>query len=337
MLWQDITIAGTGAWIPPIVPVPDPRDAPVVEPRPATLNGFTSAAIATDHTPTHMAARAGLKALRHADVAPADLSTLVHANFQDEDHYTPGTYLLRVLGGAHTVGYELCAASDGGAAALIAAAEHLTARPAAKAALVTAGARFPEQRWGGAREMGYVAGDTGAAAVLTRGTGFARLSATAQAVEPRLEVLTRAGTGHAGGGRPFPIEDSGLMPHMDTLQRATRRCVETVLDETDTKPGDVTHVVAIAIGSIVLDLVLAGSPLDLRCEDTSWTFGRHLGHAGPCDILLGLDRLFRSGTARAGDRVLVLSFGLGFRWTTALIEVTRDTTPAAPAARTRPE
>ncbi|MFE5326232.1 3-oxoacyl-[acyl-carrier-protein] synthase III C-terminal domain-containing protein [Embleya sp. NPDC056575] len=337
MLWQDITIAGTGAWIPPIVPVPDPRDAPVVEPRPATLNGFTSAAIATDHTPTHMAARAGLKALRHADVAPADLSALVHANFQDEDHYTPGTYLLRVLGGAHTVGYELCAASDGGAAALVAAAEHLTARPAAKAALVTAGARFPEQRWGGAREMGYVAGDTGAAAVLTRGTGFARLAATAQAVEPRLEVLTRARTGHPGGGRPFPIEDSGLMPHMDTLQRATRRCVETVLDETDTKPGDVTHVVAIAIGSIVLDLVLAGSPLDLRCEDTSWTFGRHLGHAGPCDILLGLDRLFRSGTARAGDRVLVLSFGLGFRWTTALIEVTRDTNPAAPAARTHPE
>ncbi|MFF2729765.1 3-oxoacyl-[acyl-carrier-protein] synthase III C-terminal domain-containing protein [Streptomyces sp. NPDC058008] len=333
MLWQDITIAGTGAWVPPIKREHEPWGSPdTAQPSMAALNGFTSAAVSTDHTATQMAARAGLKALRHADVTGTDLSLVVHAHFQDEDHYTPAPYLLRVLGGPDTTGIEVGAASDGGAAALVTAAEHLTARPHANAALVTAGARFPAGRWGHVRETGYVAGDAGAAAVLTRRTGFARLAATAQAAEPQLEVLTRARKEPAGA-RSFLAEETGLMPHIDALQRSTRRCVETVLDETDSKPEDISHVVAIAIGSVVLDMVLAGSPLSVRSDDTSWTFGRHLGHAGPSDILLALDRLFRSGTLRAGERVLVVSFGLGFRWTTALLEITRDPAAAVPAGR----
>ncbi|GGL09674.1 3-oxoacyl-[acyl-carrier-protein] synthase III C-terminal domain-containing protein [Mangrovihabitans endophyticus] len=334
MLWQDITIAGTGGWIPPIRPEQEAGDATAgARPGMAALNGFSSAAVSAGDTATQMAARAGLKALRHAHVAADDLSLLVHANFQDEDHYTPAPYLLRVLGGAGTTGIEVGAASDGGAAALVAAAEHLTARPSASAVLVTAGARFPAERWGHVRQIGYVAGDGGAAAVLTRATGFARLVSSAQVTQPQMETLTRARNGQArsGAGRPFLIEETGLMPHIETLQASTRRCIQAVLDEAGLHPADISQVVTIAIGSAVLDLVLAGSPLERRADDTSWTFGRHLGHAGPCDILLALDRMFRSGAVRAGDRVLVVSFGLGFRWTTALLEITRDPNAGTPA------
>ncbi|WPB94542.1 3-oxoacyl-[acyl-carrier-protein] synthase III C-terminal domain-containing protein [Streptomyces malaysiensis] len=338
MLWQDITIAGTGAWVPPIRPEQKPRGGPGAgQPSILALNGFTSAAVSKDNTATQMAARAGLKALRHADVASSDLSLLVHAGFQDGDHYTPTAYLMRVLGGKDTAGVEVGAASDGGAAALVAAAEHLTARPDAKATLVTTGVRFSDERWGYSREMGYVAGDAGAAAVLTRGTGFARLVATAHVTEPQLEAQTRAREGYTGAARRFPVEETGFMPHIDVLQRATHRCIETVLDEAAVKPADIAHVVPIAIGSVVLDMLLTGSPLGLRADDTSWTYGRHIGHAGPSDVLLALDRTFRSGTLRAGERVLVLSFGVGFRWTTALLEVTRDPVAAAPAGRAQTE
>ncbi|ATL81410.1 3-oxoacyl-ACP synthase III [Streptomyces malaysiensis subsp. malaysiensis] len=337
-MWQDITIAGTGAWVPPIRPEHEPRGGPGAgQPSILALNGFTSAAVSKDNTATQMAARAGLKALRHADVASSDLSLLVHAGFQDGDHYTPTAYLMRVLGGKDTAGVEVGAASDGGAAALVAAAEHLTARPDAKATLVTTGVRFPDERWGYSREMGYVAGDAGAAAVLTRGTGFARLVATAHVTEPQLEAQTRAREGYTGAARRFPVEETGFMPYIDVLQRATHRCIETVLDEAAVKPADIAHVVPIAIGSVVLDMLLTGSPLGLRADDTSWTYGRHIGHAGPSDVLLALDRTFRSGTLRAGERVLVLSFGVGFRWTTALLEVTRDPVAAAPAGRAQTE
>ncbi|MFF5563136.1 3-oxoacyl-[acyl-carrier-protein] synthase III C-terminal domain-containing protein [Streptomyces sp. NPDC012623] len=336
MLWQDITIAGTGAWVPPIRPEYEhrPRGGPGAGPPSAlALNGFTSAAVSKDDTATQMAARAGLKALRRADVASADLSLIAHAGFQDGDHYTPAAYLMRVLGGKDTAGIEIGAASDGGAAALVTAAEHLAARPHAKATLVTTGTRFPDERWGYARELGYVAGDAGAAAVLTRGTGFARLVATAHVTEPQLEAQTRAREGHTGAARRAPVEETGFMPHIDVLGRATHRCIRTVLDEAAVAPADISHVVPIAIGSIVLDLLLAGSPLGLRADDTSWTYGRHLGHAGPSDVLLALDRTFRSGALRAGEHVLVVSFGVGFRWTTALIEITRDPVAPAPAGR----
>ncbi|MGW4077384.1 3-oxoacyl-[acyl-carrier-protein] synthase III C-terminal domain-containing protein, partial [Streptomyces asiaticus] len=117
----------------------------------------------------------------------------------------------------------------------------------------------------------------------------------------------------------------------------SRGLVEDGLDEAAVKPADIAHVVPIAIGSVVLDMLLSGSPLGLRADDTSWTYGRHLGHAGPSDVLLALDRAFRSGTLRTGDRVLVVSFGVGFRWTTALLEITRDPVATAPAGRSHTE
>ncbi|MFD0442874.1 hypothetical protein ACFQ10_10565 [Streptomyces indonesiensis] len=40
---------------------------------------------------------------------------------------------------------------------------------------------------------------------------------------------------------------------------------------------------------------------------------------------------------RTGDRVLVVSFGVGFRWTTALLEITRDPAAMAPAGRSHTE
>ncbi|WP_428933753.1 3-oxoacyl-[acyl-carrier-protein] synthase III C-terminal domain-containing protein [Streptomyces sp. ACT015] len=333
MLWHDITIAGTGAWIPPIRQKHEPWDKPVDTRGPslAALNGFTSLAVSADSSAAQMAARAGLKALRHAGVTGADLSLVAHAHFQDEDHFTPGTYLLRVLGGPATTAVEVGAASDGGGAALVTAAEHLTARPSAKAALVTAGVRFRPERWKNVEAMGHLAGDAGAAAVLTRGTGFARLLATAQATQPQLEVLTRARSEPDGTGRPLLVQVTGFMPYIEELTRTTRRCVETVLDETGVRPGDIARVVPIAIGAEVLDLLLGAAPLRRRAPATTWTSGRHLGHAGPCDVLVGLDREFRSGTLRAGDRVLVVSFGVGFRWTTALLEITRDPAADGPA------
>ncbi|MEU7322009.1 3-oxoacyl-[acyl-carrier-protein] synthase III C-terminal domain-containing protein [Streptomyces griseoviridis] len=335
MLWQDITIAGTGAWIPPIRQKHEPWDKPVDTRAPsmATLNGFTSIAASVDSTASQMAARAGLKALRHAGVTGADLSLVAHANFQDDDHFTPATYLLRVLGGPDTTALEVGAASDGGGAALVAAAEHLTARPAARAALVTAGVRFLPERWQHVEDMGHLAGDAGAAAVLTRGTGFARLLATAQAAHPQLELLTRARRMPDGSGRPLLVQETGFMPYIDVLTRSTRRCVETVLDETGVRPEDIARVVPIAIGAEVIDLLLGAAPLRLRAADTTWTSGRHLGHAGPCDVLVGLDREFRSGTLRAGQHVLVVSFGVGFRWTTALLEITRDLVTDGPSGR----
>jgi 3-oxoacyl-[acyl-carrier-protein] synthase-3 len=320
VLWQDIHIGGTGSWVPPIRPR---ASAGGRRPSPADANGFTSSAVSAGDTATQMAARAALTALRDSGVPGSELSLLAHAAFQDEDHYTPSPYLLRVLG-SQAPGIEIGAASDGGAAALVAAAEHLTARPDARAAMVTAGSRFPQERWGYVHEIGYLAGDAGAAAVLTRRPGVARLVATAHTAAPQLEALSRAWhsvSAERDEHRLF-IADTGLTPYVDALQSATRACIETVLEEASLTPADIAHTAVIAIGAAVLDVVLSGPPLNTRAERTSWTFGRHIAHAGPCDLLLAVDRLLRTGSLSPGQRVLLVSFGLGFRWTTAILEIT---------------
>jgi 3-oxoacyl-[acyl-carrier-protein] synthase-3 len=330
VLWQDIYIAGTGAWIPPIRrrTSQDTRTPHGTKrPSSAEANGFSSAATSTGDTAAQMAARAALLALSQAGVPSSELSLLVHATFQDADHYTPAAYLLRVLGSARTTGFEIGAASDGGAAGLVAGAEHLSARPGAKAAMITAGSRFVGERWNQVQEIGYVTGDAGAAAVLTRKPGLARLVATAQASAPQLEMLTRVGESVTDiqSGQRLVVESIGLGPHIESLQRFTRACIEAVLEESSLTPADIARTVVIAIGSAVIEMVLPGSPLGSRASGTSWTFGRHIAHAGPCDILLALDWLLRQDSLRPGDRVLIVSFGLGFRWTTAVIEITPDT------------
>ncbi|MFE2288679.1 3-oxoacyl-[acyl-carrier-protein] synthase III C-terminal domain-containing protein [Streptomyces sp. NPDC059443] len=272
-----------------------------------------------------MAGRAALQALRDSGRGSSELSLIAHAGYRDDDHYTPVTYLQRVLNAPHALSVEIGAASNGGAAALVSAAEHLTARPEARAALITAGSlssRLHDDRL--EDEAGIVVGDGAAAAVLTREPGYARLITTTHTSAPHLENLSR-GTLTLQDfrlRRRMLLEDTGVAPYLTSLRECTHVSVLAALGEAELTPSDISHTLVIAMGAPVIDVLLTGPPLFLSRTKSSWAFGRHTGHAGACDILLALNHLLRTKQPAPGEHILLISFGMGFRWTIAVLQTT---------------
>jgi 3-oxoacyl-[acyl-carrier-protein] synthase III len=62
-------------------------------------------------------------------------------------------------------------------------------------------------------------------------------------------------------------------------------------------------------------------PLGIPLERTNWEAGRSIGHIGPCDHVVSLDRMLRSGELIAGDYALLVSWGGGWNTTTAVLRI----------------
>jgi 3-oxoacyl-[acyl-carrier-protein] synthase III len=233
--------------------------------------------------------------------------------------------LQRALKIREALAFELGAASDGGAMGLEVAAGLLRADITAKAVLVTAAARFQPPRWSNRWCFGIVLSDGSAATVLSREKGLARLIASAHSSAPDFETLCAF---HVTDREPdvqsMLITKTGLGPYLDDLKEGVANVVEQVLEEAGVKLSDITKFAVTGIGLAQLTEVVL-EPLGITLGQTTWPFLRRIGHAGPCDQLLGLDYLLRQGELRQGDMLLVLGMGLGFRYTCLLLEVDEET------------
>lgn len=66
---------------------------------------------------------------------------------------------------------------------------------------------------------------------------------------------------------------------------------------------------------------LVGSQLQLPLDRTNWETGRRVGHVGPCDHLISIDRLLRAGELGEGDQAPLVSWGGGWNTTATVIKI----------------
>jgi 3-oxoacyl-[acyl-carrier-protein] synthase III len=287
----------------------------------AKLSDYVSFTESSNLTSPEMACRAATIALRQSGLNSKDIAAMVYAQFDNSDHFAPVCHLQRALKIHDALAFELGAASDGGAMGLEVAASLLRSDTSAKAALVTAAARFQAPRWRNRWCFGIVLSDGSAAAVLSRERGLARLIASAHSSTPDFETLCAF---HVTNGDPdvqnMLIMKTGLGPYLDDLKEGVANVIDQVLKEAGVKLSDITKFAVTGIGLAQLTEVVL-EPLGITPAQTTWPFLRRIGHAGPCDQLLGLDYLLREGELRQGDMLLVLGMGLGFRYTCLLLEV----------------
>ncbi|WP_151484878.1 3-oxoacyl-[acyl-carrier-protein] synthase III C-terminal domain-containing protein [Streptomyces albicerus] len=316
MIWRDLYIAGTAAFLPPrtdITATPGSFRAAL---------GYRSATIAAPGTGLQMAVRAALLARHRSGHEAAELSLLTLAATipADTTFMTPVCHVQRILGADHARAVDLSAASTGDLAGLVAAAEHLSADPSTMAAMAVATSCLADVERQGSPD--YVMSDGAAALVLSRrrSQARARLMATAHISAPQLEPITRLNLtsqqrAMAANNLPEPL--------LSTLRDKTMEAVRLVLDEADTSMEKLSRIVVHGAGLPFLSTVIA-QPLDLDPADTTWPFHRNIGHAGPCDHFLGLDHLLHNDAAvEPGDLVLVVGMGAGWRWICVLVEILR--------------
>lgn len=351
MRWSDIRIAGLGTCLPPAESAEQAVSEGRYDPKECKDNMLVSAlASGPGDTAVDMAVAAGRQALARSRHAADEIALLMHANtyHQGEDLWTPATYVQHHVIGGNAAAFQINHACDGGMAALHLAAAYLHAGSDRDAALITTGDRFVEpgfERW--RSDIGLVFGDGGTALVVSRRSGFARVLASYSSTDPEFEGLyrdTERGFTDAPhlSGEPLDLrsrkrrfaERAGFSFVVDQLGAGLCRNVDKVLSECD---ADLEAMARIVLPNLGLPLLTWQLLAPLKIDDLSrtlWDWGKRTCHLGAGDQFAGLAFLVESGELKPGDLVLLVGVGIGYCWTTAVVEIDEVPNWSGPDAHT---
>lgn len=347
MRYQGLYLSGVGAWYPKPVPVERAIAAGWYDEAVQRRTGQVSVAVADDgDSQPEMAARAGALAVRQAGIPKADFGLLLHATagFAGLDGWNVASYLQdRVLDGAG-LSFEIRQQSNGAMAGMQLAAAYLAAGTDKTAALITASDRFDLPAWDRWRAYtGLVLGDGGSAAVLSRTPGFARVLSVVTVSRAGLEGAQRGDLPFranpefdAPGLYPISLinrmtsfaatQQHGMSGVFRTMNEALIESVETAAAEAGMRPAEADHIVFPNFGRTMLRQEVL-EPLGLDLDKTLWSWAREIGHAGATDQFGAWDHLIAQGLLKPGQRVQMTGIGIGFNWTSAVLEVVERPAP----------
>lgn len=336
MRFDALYVASTGTRLPTPTPVAEAEARGWCDRRATRGTGVESVCVAEESGP-ELAAGAARVALDRSGVPRGEVDLVLHAHtyHQGHDLWPAASYVQRVAVGNRCPAFEVRQMSNGGLAALELAAAHLVADPSRRHALVTTGDRFCPpgfDRW--LSDRGTVYGDGGAALVLSKHTGYARVRSLVSVSDPSLERMSRGDDPFGaepfaarkpvdlvGAGAAF-VRDEGLDSVLDRIVAGQREAFERALADADAKLAEVEWVVPPNLGRARVKAHLL-DPFGIAPDRTTWSWGRRVGHLGAGDQIAGLDHLFASGRVRPGDRCLLAGVGAGFTWSAAVVEVLR--------------
>jgi 3-oxoacyl-[acyl-carrier-protein] synthase-3 len=335
MKFEDLYIAGCGSWLPEPMTVDAAERAGLCDRRMIWRTDIVSVCVAAEESAPEMAVRAAGPALEQAGCEPADVDLVLHAGayYQGHDLWPPASYVQRAVLGNRCPAMEVRQMSNGGMAALELAASYLVADRARRHALITTGDRFclpGYDRW--RSDPGTICGDGGTAAVLSKGSGFARLCSLVTVSDSSLEKMSRGrdrfGAApfsvrkpiNLGAAREEFVAEMGLDTIMERIDAGQREAVDRALSEGDAKLPDIDWFVlpSLGLGRIKAHFL---DPLGIDPQQTTWPWARHVGHLGAGDQIAGLRHLRDSGRLARGLRCLLLGVGAGFSWSAAVIEI----------------
>jgi len=228
---------------------------------------------------------------------------------------------------------EVRQTSNGGMAALDLAAAYLTVSANRQTALLTCGDRFCPpgfDRW--RSDPGTVFADGGAALVLSRHGGFARLRSLVVGGDSELEGMHRGDDpfGPAPLSLRTPIDvhhttraflrSAGASYALTRMATGQAQVVKLALAEADTDLPAIDWYVLPNFGRRRMESNFF-RPLGVDPDRTAWDWGRGVGHLGAGDQFAGLAHLLDSGRLRPGQRCAMIGVGGGFSWSCAVLEM----------------
>ncbi|MBB1242201.1 ketoacyl-ACP synthase III family protein [Streptomyces durbertensis] len=331
---EDVFIRATAVRLPASLAVADAVASGECPASLAASTGVEAVAVSPDESAAEMAAVAAAEALRRAGSGPGEVDLLLHADtyHQGQDLWPVASYVQREALRNSCQAVEIRQMSNGGLAALDLATAYL-ATGARQDALLTTADRFCApgiDRW--RTDPGTPYADGATALVLSRRGGFARLRSLSLWSDSELEPMhrgdepfTRAPFGHrvpvdfAEAKKAF-IGRVGMSYAVGRAHQGQQRVVKQALADAGMELDEADWVVLPHFGRRRLQSIYH-QPFGIPVERTTWDFSRRVGHLGAGDQFAGLDHLVASGTARPGDRCVLVSVGAGYSWGCAVVEI----------------
>ncbi len=299
------------------------------------------AAVAGDMPAPEMARLAVLDAYeRYGESSPKELDLLLYPSVwhQGPNGWQPQHYLQKHLLGGPVPAFEIRSGCVGMISSLELAASYLMALPERQTAMVVSSDNHGTplvDRW--RMTPGALIGDAAAALLLGKDRGMAQLLSVNATVIPEADAVNDGayplfppdatiGIGLSFGDRHEEfrqrlLKKQGTGIHL-TIQKTMMQQVEQTLDEAGIGLSDITKV-ALPHGRRE-DLDGQMSWLGIDEDQTTWDYGRRVGHCGAVDQFIAFEHLLATGGLKPGDHLLMVGFGSGTSCAAAVFKVIEE-------------
>ncbi len=329
-------IKGIGAYVPSkFMLVSDAIKSGHYDPDIAKSNGYTRITIEDKLYPAEMALKASEAALMSANTTGTDISLLSYSSIHRHGHsrlWSPASWLQLKLHAPQAIPINLQIGCNGGFTTMK-LFEKLSDSPEEHQSLFISSDSFSNSgfnRWNS--DYGLVYGDASVATVTSTKMGFAKVLNFEFSSIPELESMHRLDQASPECNESYISEydikatKKNFLASYDKggftkpIEKKLNLMLEELIDnfDLDTKPVEwlVTPFLGNKIRESVYDKIFAPYALN-----TSWDFGKTIGHTGTGDALLGLWKLHSNNLLISGQRVLLISAGAGFTCSAMLLEI----------------
>lgn len=274
---------------------------------------------------SHMASEAARRALEQSGVAAADIELIIVATITP-DTLTPATacYVQQQIGSLRAVAFDVSAACSGFLYAME-LARHAVGAGAFRNALIIGAEKLSAFVDWSDRNTCVLFGDGAGAAVLLPSTngGGRILSSRLGTDGAQAELLNIP-----GGGSACPAIPGGAPVKSPTLAMQGREVFKFAVNAMRQAANDGVAAAGLQIGDIdliiphqanlrIIDAIV--ERLDYRKENVFINLDKY-GNTSAAAVAIALDEAHRGGRIKPGDRILLVAFGAGLTWASAVIE-----------------
>jgi 3-oxoacyl-[acyl-carrier-protein] synthase-3 len=279
--------------------------------------------VSKDEATSDLAVHAGERALQAAGVAPSDLDLII-VGTTTPDMLFPSTACLvqHRLAATSAAAFDLAAACAGFVYALSVGEQFILSGKSKTALIIGADVMSRFVDWTD-RTTSVLFGDGAGAVVLAPTSGAAGLVSTHLHAEGSLSHLITI----PGGGSANPPSEKMLIEKCNTIKmrgsetfKSAVRALEEVARETlecnQLVPSDIDYVVPHQANIRIIKAV--AERLGIGMDRVVVNLDRY-GNTSAASIPLALDEAVRDGRIAEGKTILLLAFGSGLTWGSALI------------------
>lgn len=323
----DVCIAGTGSYVPEkiltneeLAAKVDTSDEWIV-----TRTGIKERRIAAEGEFTsHMASKAGKKALEQAGIAAGDVELIIVATITP-DTPTPATacHVQQHLGALNAVAFDISAACSGFLYAMKIAKRLISDGAFSNALIIGAEKLSAVTNWSD-RSTCVLFGDGAGAAVLRRSEpGEGAIVATEMGTDGSLTHLLEI----PGGGTACPITSANVNDNLQTLSMLgkevfkvavtrMKEAAEKVIERAGWQPEDIACVIPHQANLRIIDAI--ADRLAVPNERVFVNLHKY-GNTSAAAVAIALDEAHRTGAFKRGDHIVLVVFGAGLTWAAAAI------------------
>ncbi|MCP5541269.1 MAG: ketoacyl-ACP synthase III [Akkermansiaceae bacterium] len=325
---QPVRIAGTGSYVPDRI-MTNRELEDLVETSDdwiTSRTGIRERRIAAEGELTsHMAAAAARRALEQAGVKGDEVELIIVATITP-DTITPATacYVQQELGALRAVAFDVSAACSGFLYALEIARHAIAAGAFRNAVIVGAEKLSAFVNWTDRNTCVLFGDGAGAAVLLPSEDHHGRILSSHLGTDGAQAELLNI----PGGGAACPITPDNVEKRLATLAmqgrevfkhavNAMRRASETAMEKAGLTTGEIALVIPHQANLRIIDAI--AERLNLPAEKVFVNLDKY-GNTSAAAVAIALDEANRSGRIRTGDRILLVAFGAGLTWASAVVE-----------------